>query len=183
MRNEEGEVRQSSTVRSFLIYSFLIYFLLTLPGEPTPPMYTLAFVGDVMLGRGVAQALEGDWEAAFAAVQLWLAEADLAFANLESPLTTMQSLPSLPPSKHDLRAPREAVAALQVAGFDVVSLANNHALDAGEAGLQETVDVLRASGILSVANWETGILGDWDAASPQNRLPIYPSTHLPIYAP
>jgi len=181
MRNEEGAVRQPSTVRSFLIYSFLIYSFLTLPGEPTPSMATLVFVGDVMLGRGVAQALDGDWGAAFAGVQPWLAEADLAFANLESPLTTAQSLPSLPPSKHDLQAPREAVAALRAAGFDVVSLANNHALDGGGAGLQETVDTLRTSGIVSAGNWETGILVDWDAASPLNHLRIYPFTHLPTY--
>ena len=217
MRNEEGEVKRSSTVHSFLIYSFLICSLLTLPGEPTPPMATLVFVGDVMLGRGVAQALDGDWGAAFAGVQPWLAEADLAFANLESPLAAVP--PPLNPPRwggrdrhpphwggrdrhpprwggrdrhpprwggqeggtYDLRAPREAAAALRAAGFDVVSLANNHALDAGEAGLQETVNTLRTSGIVSAGNWEPGILLDWDAASSLNHLRIYPFTHLPTY--
>ena len=197
MRNEEGEVKRSSTVHSFLIYSFLICSLLTLPGEPTPPMATLVFVGDVMLGRGVAQALDGDWGAAFAGVQPWLAEADLAFANLESPLAAVPP-PRNPPrwggrarhpprgggqegGTYDLRAPREAAAALRAAGFDVVSLANNHALDAGEAGLQETVNTLRTSGIVSAGNWEPGILLDWDAASSLNHLRIYPFTHLPTY--
>ena len=199
MRNEEeeGEVRRSSTVRSFLICPFLIYSLLTLPGEPTPPMTTLVFVGDVMLGRGVAQALGGDWGAAFAGVQPWLAEADLAFANLESPLAAVP--PPLNPPRwggqdrhpprwggqeggtYDLRAPREAVAALQAAGFDVVSLANNHALDGGGAGLQETMDTLRTSGIVSVCNWDPGILVDWDVVSAPDRLPVYQSTSLPTY--
>jgi poly-gamma-glutamate synthesis protein (capsule biosynthesis protein) len=150
-------------------------------------MATLVFVGDVMLGRGVAQALDGDWGAAFAGVQPWLAEADLAFANLESPLAAVP--PPLNPPRwggqeggtYDLRAPREAVAALRAGGFDVVSLANNHALDAGEAGLQETVNTLRTSGIVSAGNWETGILLDWDAASSLNRLPVYQSTILPTY--
>jgi len=157
----------SSLIYPFLIYSFLICLSLTLPGEPPPPTLTLAFVGDVMLGRGVAQALDGDWDAAFVGVQPWLAQADLAFANLESPLTTA---PFAPPSdgmagRYDLRAPPEAVAALRGAGFDVVSLANNHALDAGPAGLAQTAATL---GKVEIA----GLVDDGR---------IYPSTHLPAY--
>jgi len=83
-----------------------------LPGEPTPT-FTLVFAGDVMLGRGVAQALDGDWVSAFAAVRPWLATADCAFANLESPLTTAPQVSE----GYDLRAPPAAVAALQSAGF------------------------------------------------------------------
>jgi len=181
------------------IYSFLIYSLLALPGEPAPlvlsetegPTFTLILVGDVMLGRGVAQALDGDWEAAFAEVQPWLAEAGgsteltevLAFANLESPLTTAPLLPSFLPlggtegGQYDLRAPPEAVAALRAAGFNVVSLANNHALDAGGAGLQETVSTLSAAGIAPLVNWETGTLVNLESGTS----PVYRSTNLPTY--
>ena len=182
-----------------------------LPGEPISLTTTLAFVGDVMLGRGVAQALDGDWEAAFAGVRPWLAEADLALANLESPLTTalplslssplgMLPLPLSPPTGgdeggYDLRAPLEAVAALRAAGFDVVSLANNHALDAGQAGLRETAGTLRVAGIGALVNWETGTLVDWEtgrlvdwetgtlvdgsAAYQSTNSPIYQFTSLP----
>ena len=182
-----------------LIYSFLIYFfLLLLPGEPAllvlsacpersrreaeGPTLTLALVGDVMLGRGVAQALDGDWEAAFAEVRPWLDVAELTFANLESPLTTAPQVSD----GYDLRAPPEAAAALRAAGFDVVSLANNHALDAGEAGLAETVATLNAMGIAGLVNWETGALGNWETGklvdwSPPYSFAHYSSTHLPIY--
>ena len=145
-----------------------------LPGEPHVPSRTLVFVGDVMLGRGVAQALDGDWEAAFAEVRPWLAGADMAFANLESPLTTAPPPLSSPPllggtegGRYDLRAPPKAVAALRVAGFDAVSLANNHALDAGEAGMRETINTLSTAGITPLVDWETGKLGNWS--------PIYQS--------
>ena len=124
------------------------WLLASLPGEPAPPTFTLAFGGDVMLGRGVAQSLDEDWQAAFSAVRPWLDEADLTFANLESPLTTAQHVSS----GYDLRATPAAVAALHVAGFDVVSLANNHALDAGEAGLAETIATLDAAGIVGLVN-------------------------------
>jgi poly-gamma-glutamate capsule biosynthesis protein CapA/YwtB (metallophosphatase superfamily) len=144
------------------------------PGEAMLPRFTIALAGDVSLGRGVAQALDRDWTSVFAAVQPWLAGADLTFANLESPLTTAPQAHS----KYDLRAPPEAVAALRVAGFDVVSLANNHALDAGEAGLRETVDTLSQAGITPLINRETGRLVDWCAG---NQSTNYQSTNLPSY--
>ncbi len=133
-----------------LIHLLLAYLLIGLRGEPTPT-FTLAFAGDVMLGRGVAQALDGDWAAACAAVQPWLSGADLAFANLESPLTTAPQVSA----SYDLRAPPEAVAALHAAGFDAVSLANNHALDAGDTGLQETLDTLRDADIVPLTNYQS----------------------------
>jgi poly-gamma-glutamate capsule biosynthesis protein CapA/YwtB (metallophosphatase superfamily) len=134
---------------------FLIGWLLaSLPGEPVPPTFTLAFGGDVMLGRAVAQSLDGDWQSAFSAVRPWLADADLSFANLESPLTNAPQVSS----GFDLRASPTAVAALHIAGFDVVSLANNHALDAGEEGLAETAATLNAAGITGVVTQTTGDL-------------------------
>lgn len=124
--------------------------ILLLPGEPLPPPFTLALVGDVMLGRGVALALAQDWEAAFAEVAPILQEADLAFGNLESPLTTAR----LQSAGHDLRAEPEAASALGMAGFDVLSLANNHSLDAGEAGLAQTRQALTQAGVLTVGEGE-----------------------------
>jgi poly-gamma-glutamate synthesis protein (capsule biosynthesis protein) len=99
-----------------------------------------------MLGRGVAQALDGDWEAAFAGVRPWLEGEGpaLVVANLESPLTTLPQVKE----GYDLRAPPDAAAALRAAGFDALSLVNNHALDAGEAGLRDTASALRAAEIL-----------------------------------
>lgn len=136
------------TIRQFWA-SLLFLALLALPGEggisAREMPLTLILAGDVMLGRGVAQALDGDWAAAFADVRPWLkAERSLVFANLESPLTTLPQVKE----GYDLRAPTQAVAALRAAGFDAVSLANNHALDAGEAGLCETARTLREAGIV-----------------------------------
>jgi poly-gamma-glutamate synthesis protein (capsule biosynthesis protein) len=154
---------------------------LVLPGERALPTFTLAFVGDVMLGRGVAQALDGEWEAAFSDVKPWLAGADVAFANLESPLIRASSHPSPEPPvregeggvRYDLQAPVEAVVALRGASFDIVSLANNHALDGGTAGLAQTLDVLRAAGIVGVVDW--AMRGAVDGG----QFPRYRSTGIP----
>jgi poly-gamma-glutamate synthesis protein (capsule biosynthesis protein) len=101
-------------------------------------------VGDLMLGRGVARALGGEWGTAFASVAPVLRDAGLTIGNLESPLTEAVVRA---PARWDLRASPDAAAALEEAGFDVVSLANNHALDAGQAGLTETERALRARDI------------------------------------
>ena len=110
----------------------------------------LVAVGDVMLGRGVAGEPEP-----FAAVAPWLRAADLALGNLECVVAPGE--PSPPGQADDptqgpyrLYAPPSAVTALREAGFDVLGLANNHALDGGPAGLAETASRLQAAGIATV---------------------------------
>ncbi|HDQ70804.1 MAG TPA: CapA family protein [Chloroflexi bacterium] len=156
------------TLWYLLLLPWLLAGLCLYPGErQASPTLTIAFVGDVMLGRRVAQYVEGDWTAAFAAVQSHLSKADLAIANLESPLT------NAPPVSdgYDLRAPPEALVALQAAGFDAVSLANNHALDAGERGLQEMIDTLTSANIVP-------LLASKRLAIDPNRAAF--ATHTPI---
>jgi poly-gamma-glutamate capsule biosynthesis protein CapA/YwtB (metallophosphatase superfamily) len=174
--------------KACLVACLFLAAALACPGEPLPPplsavkqagtpCLTLLLVGDVMLGRGVAQALEGDWEAAFAGVRPWLSGDALrsgcdnvvAFANLESPLTDAPQVRS----GHDLRAPPAAVAALCAGGFDAVSLVNNHALDAGEMGLQETVRALRAAGIVPWLDGAAVEATAWMPMGASNGAPIY----------
>ncbi len=105
----------------------------------------IVLMGDVMLGRGVAQAHAGDtWDTTLAALLPITSKADLSAANLESPLTVE---PPVAPSELDLRAVPEAVRALSRSGISLVTLANNHALDAGEPGVRQTLAVLRDAGI------------------------------------
>jgi len=66
------------------------------------------------------------------------------------------------------------VAALRSAGFDVVSLANNHALDAGQAGLAETFAILESAGIAGVASHTTDRL--------VSRVPPHPSLRYQLFA-
>ena len=70
--------------------------------------------------------------------------ADLAFCNLECPLsTTGQSLATPIVFKAD----PANLKCVTDAGFDIVSNANNHALDCGRRGLVETLRVLDDAGI------------------------------------
>ncbi len=107
---------------------------------------TLAFAGDVVLDGASPQALRH--------VSPVLQSADLAFANLEGPLTG-RTVPTPTKTPADLAAGREflfrasprAAEQLAQAGLDVVSLANNHTLDYGPAGLRDTAAALRSAGV------------------------------------
>jgi poly-gamma-glutamate capsule biosynthesis protein CapA/YwtB (metallophosphatase superfamily) len=99
-------------------------------------------VGDVMLGRGAAREAQP-----FAAVAPWLRTADLALGNLECVIAE-EGTPR--PGPYRLRAPLSAVTILCDAGFDVLGLANNHALDFGPAALAEAVGRLQEAGIATV---------------------------------
>jgi poly-gamma-glutamate capsule biosynthesis protein CapA/YwtB (metallophosphatase superfamily) len=131
--------------------TWLVAWLVLLVGcAPARPSLRLAFVGDVMLGRDVADWLDGDWESALSGVGPELQGADLACANLESPLTDLPQIAQ----GYDLRASPDAVTALAAAGLDVATVANNHALDAGQAGLDETRAALERAGIATAADGE-----------------------------
>jgi len=102
-------------------------------------------VGDTLLGRGVSGESDPLGDAAG-----WLGEADLAFANLEGVLVkegTARQASEGGPQPILLSAAPNAVDDLVHAGFDMVSLANNHSLDYGADGLRETADHLREAGI------------------------------------
>jgi poly-gamma-glutamate synthesis protein (capsule biosynthesis protein) len=104
------------------------------------PTVTLAAVGDVFFARGVGKQIERhgpDWP--FAEVRDTIQSADLAFCNLECPLSTG----GIPQRRRYLfRADPKFAATLHSAGFDVVSLANNHTMDYGRTAL---LDTLRAT--------------------------------------
>lgn len=115
---------------------------------PEQARVTLAAVGDVMLGRTIGRDMERHGTGyPYAHVAPVLQRADLAFGNLEVALTDGGA-----PAQKDyvFRAPPSYAASLAAAGFDVLALANNHALDYGVAGITDGAAALRASGILPV---------------------------------
>lgn len=72
-------------------------------------------------------------------------EADFAITNLESPL--IETGTPIKKTGPNLKAPMKSVEALKFAGFDMVTLANNHLMDYGKDGLISTINVCETSGI------------------------------------
>lgn len=122
------------------------YPLRTAATAQTPPVVTVSVVGDIMLGRGVAEAAggSGDPAPALRPTADRLAAADITVGNLENTL----SRAGAPRQGGDSFAADPAVVGgLRNAGFDVLGLANNHAGDFGDRALVRTVRRLRTGGI------------------------------------
>jgi len=116
------------------------------PMAEAPRETTLAFGGDVLLGRGVvARAREEGWDAVLDPVRRWLGSADLSVINLESPVGPCLDGGTV--SYPRLCGDPAAVPALSRAGVDAAVLANNHALDGGTSGLEQTARLLRRHAI------------------------------------
>lgn len=118
---------------------------LLLAGRP-PEIASVLLVGDVMLSRNVAARLreKGDPLLPFRGASALLSSADFNFGNLEAPFWTE---PAIGGSSLIFAAPAEAVEGLRHYHFRVVSLANNHALDQDEEGLDYTLALLADNGI------------------------------------
>ena len=105
--------------------------------EPAPEVTTMTVVGDVMLGRRVGRAIADD--PSRTASGRWpggCPRAEITVGNLESTLST----DGQPTQGGDsFGADPQVVRGLELAGFDLVSLANNHVGDYGDRALRQTL--------------------------------------------
>ncbi len=129
---------------------------------------TIAAVGDIMLGStSINESFlpPNDGRDSLKAVTPILSSADIAFGNLEGPLVDGGISTKCPPPKplkegeaakpircFAFRSPTRYGKYLKDAGFDVLSLANNHASDFGDLGRNSTRKVLDALGIAHVGS-------------------------------
>lgn len=75
----------------------------------------------------------------------YIQKADISITNLESPLID-DGIP-IPKTGPNLKSSIESVEALKYAGFDMVTLANNHMMDYGAEGLYSTISTCENNGI------------------------------------
>jgi len=106
---------------------------------------TLAFGGDVHFEGQIRARLQADPSAVMAGVAPILGGADLAVVNLETAITTRGTKP--PSKQYAFRAPPSAFDALRAGGVDVASMANNHGMDYGRQGLEDSLDAAAAEGL------------------------------------
>ncbi len=126
------------------------------PGSAPSPDITLEFAGDVHF-TGRTAALLKDPASAFGPISAVLGSADLAMLNLETAVTS-RGTPQ--PKTYHFRTTPTAFTALRDAGVDLVTMANNHALDYGQVGLADTLAAARAArfpvvgiGVNAAAAW------------------------------
>lgn len=109
--------------------------------------WSMNIVGDIMLDRNVWSAIQKNGRAyPFAKMTSQLKGANIVLANLEGPFTssTKHAVPggSLVFNFDPSMAPN-----LKQAGFTTLLLANNHALNQGQKGLDSTRTILKKNGL------------------------------------
>ncbi len=125
---------------------------LHLPEKQTPQELTILFVGDIMLDRGVEWKIKqnpptgggGDWRWPFLKIAEELEQADLVFGNLESQISDKGINVG---SIYSFRADPQSIEGLTYAGFDVLSVANNHSFDYTRQALQDSLSRLSTANI------------------------------------
>lgn len=117
--------------------------------ETQLPINRLLFGGDVMLSRYVFRVAQQQKDPAFSfrEVAKEFSSADLAFVNLESPFAATGPYDE---NRMVFRANPSMIEGLKLAGIDVVSTANNHSRDAGNHGIEFTLQLLEQHGIKAV---------------------------------
>ena len=100
----------------------------------------------VPIGR-VAKAVEDNrYDAIFAAVKPFTTEANYSIVNLEAPIVHQLSFP-IEKTGPNLKCTSKVVDSLNDAGFDCVTLANNHFRDYGDSGINDTLESCLKAGI------------------------------------
>ncbi len=107
----------------------------------------ITFLGDIMCSipeTAISKGKNGqyDYTAAFAPIKSYLDNSDYVVGNLETPIAGHEM--NYTSETTLFNTPVEFVQALKKAGVDMVTTANNHALDRGLLGLERTIDNLRA---------------------------------------
>ena len=134
------------------------------PLNNDPTVITVAAVGDMMIGTDYPKNIlpDDDGVGFFKDVTRILSSADVTFGNLEGTLLDggePVKICKVPENCYLFRTPTRYAQYYKDAGFDVLSLANNHAYDFGEAGRDSSMKTLDAVGILhsgragDVATW------------------------------
>ncbi|MBI2428689.1 MAG: CapA family protein [Ignavibacteriales bacterium] len=100
-----------------------------------------------MIGQRI---LKGEIDFPFQKIDLARDSADIVFANLESQISEQNGETVNKKSNIVFTGPPEGAISLRNASIDIVSTANNHALDYGIRALHETIDRLSAESILHV---------------------------------
>ena len=112
---------------------------------------TVLLVGDIMLDRGVENLIkQNSIYYPFQKIGQFLRGIDIVFGNLEGPV--INNPPEFPANSLKFAFNPQVIKGTSWCNFNLFSLANNHTLDMGKEGLEETKEWLKKYGINSVGD-------------------------------
>lgn len=123
-------------------------FILLFVVADSQPRVSFCAVGDILLDRGIRRTiLEHDVDYPFELITPLISEFDLAFCNLECPVSSGGASTG---KVYCFRADTHFFAGARNAGFDIFSLANNHIIDWGLAACIDTRNLIERCGLVAV---------------------------------
>lgn len=138
---------------------------------------TIAFGGDIHFESYLRTRLVDGPDELLTPVGEMMADADIAVANLETAITERGT----PTAKEfNFRAPPVAFDSLRAAGIDVVSMANNHGLDFGVEGLEDSLTAAEAAGfpVVGIGRDAAEAYAPWSAEVNGQRIAIIGATQV-----
>ena len=113
----------------------------------TPNTWTLAAIGDIIIGRTVYLQMKryGDPNRPFAYFADAIRGADVALADLECTISDAHTL--ITDGGMTFASPVSSAAGLKTSGIDAVNVSNNHSFNVGSAGFVDTLDAMKGLGI------------------------------------
>lgn len=112
-----------------------------------PRVITVSLVGDILLDRGVESVIsDKGLDYPYQNVKGLLKKSGIVMGNLECTLSK-GGTPVLKDRYLTFQADPENAAKLRKAGFTVLNLANNHAMDFGSEGLLQTLEALQVNNL------------------------------------
>lgn len=117
----------------------------------------ISFAGDIMCLKEQNEAVKNSgnvseaYRNSLSAVSPIFSESDYVIGNLETPVSNQQ----LSAAEISFNTPIEFVEAVRRCGFDFVSTANNHCLDRGVKGIDETIDNIKKVGLDHSGTYKT----------------------------
>jgi len=116
------------------------------PKLPADNEFDIALTGDIMVGRRMKELIDlHGYSYPFRFIKDSLLECNIVFGNLEAPLVYSDRQDKLVPNGKKavyLYSDENVGYQLAAAGFNILSLANNHSLDYGEDALLQTMEIL-----------------------------------------
>ena len=111
-------------------------------------MVKILIAGDYVPQHRVSNLIDkSQFADVFSEVLPYTQAADYSIVNLEAPVVQSLSAKPIDKSGPRLKCSTKAIESLVYAGFDMVTLANNHFYDYGDEGVEDTLQTCKAYGI------------------------------------
>lgn len=121
--------------------------------EQSSKSASVLVMGDMIFHKPITNSVktdEGyDYKDIFEEVSYEIEDADLAITNFEGSVNPERALSSFPL----FNFPEETIRDLKAVGFDVISTANNHALDSGVDGLISTINTAKKNNLVNIGTY------------------------------